>query len=250
MLGVGIGLTVLVSAFYFIGYYTPWWNPPSPRWRISLATALHVVSMGFGVAPAEAWRPFVLAMLVLLSATLWCVGRAVWRAETGDRLRTWGFALSFTTAVVFALAVGWSRSGWVPQMGLPSRYALLAIPALASCFIAWVLFGPGRLRIWVPRLLALIMLALLPWNTRAGNKFFADWYRKGMSSFHFDLAAGMPIDELAQRHQPFLYHALAPEVLAESMRWLHEAEVPPFDRAVLFAPSLADPKDASPARSR
>ena len=248
ILAVGIGLTLLVSGSYFIGYQTPW-NPPSPAWRVSLQTGLRVVSMGFGVAPAEAWRPVVAAALVLLSATAWCVGRAVWRAEVADRLRIWGFALSLATTVAFAFAVGWSRSGWVPLSGIPSRYALLVVPAFASCFIAWVLFGPGRLRIWIPRLLALVMLALVPWNTRAGNTMFTDWYRQGMKSLHFDLAAGMPIDELARQHQPFLFHALTPEVVAERMRWLHEANVAPFDRVVLFAPKLTDQRGRLPLRS-
>lgn len=248
VLAAAVALTLLVSALYFIDYYEPWWNPPNPGWRPSLRTALRVLSLGFGVAPAEAWRPFVGLTIVLMGATCWCVIRALVRARPGERLRTWGFALFLANAIGFALAVGWSRSGWVPQFGIPSRYALFAVPAFAGCFIAWMRFGPGSLRIWVPRLLALLMLALVPWNTRAGNTFFADWYRQGMKAFHADLAAGVPVDELARRHQPFLFHALTPEVLAENMRWLHAAHVAPFDRAVIATTDPAQ-SPATPSAS-
>lgn len=232
ILGVAIAATLLAGALYFVGYYTPWWNPPNPGWRLSLQTAARVLSLGFGMAPAEAWRPFVALTLALLAATAWCLVRAARRGHVGERLRTWGLALFWVDAVGFAFAVGWSRSSWVPQFGIPSRYALFAIPAFVACFLFWTQFGSARWRLWMPRALALAMLVLVPWNTRAGHTYFANWYRDGMRAFHVDVAAGLTIDELARRHQPFLFHALTPEVIEQKMRWLHEAGVEPFDRAV------------------
>lgn len=231
LLVLGVAGSLVISALYFVGYYTPWWNPPNPGWLLSLKTALRVISLGFGVAPTEAWLPFIAATLLLLGGTGWWVARAMWRMPRGGRSSRWGFILFLLGAVAFAFVVGWTRSGWVPQFGIPSRYAIFTVPAFAGCFIAWVLFGSDRLRVWVPRFLALAMLALVPWNTRVGDTMFAEWYRRGVKAFHVDLGAGVPIDELARRHQPFLYHAITPEELAQRMHWLHDAGVPPFDRA-------------------
>lgn len=236
LIAVAIALTMLGSALYFVDYYTPWWNPPNPGWLPSLRTALRVLSLGFGLAPLEAGKAFVALTVVLMLATAWCLVRAARYCAAGERLRTWATLLFAVDTVGFALAVGWSRSGWVPQFGIPSRYAVFAIPAFASCYLAWALLGPGRWRCWVPRALAVVLLMLVPWNTRAGNTYFADWYRQGMRAVHADLRAGIPLDELARRHQPFLFHALKPETIAEHMQWLREAGVPAFDRASDQAP--------------
>lgn len=232
VLAISMAVAVFVSGWYFIGYYTPWWNPPNPGGWASLRTALRVSSMGFGVAALEAPRPFIGATLLLWVATAGCLLRHGWSTRARERLHAASFGVLVASAVGFVLAVGWNRSGWEPQFGIPSRYGLFAVPAFTGCFLAWVRFGPGRAGRWVPRGLALTMLLLVPWNTRAGDRFFADWYRDGMRAFHRDLNAGVPIDELARRHQFFLYHAMKPETLAEHMRWLSAAGVAPFDRTV------------------
>lgn len=225
-----VAITLGVSAWYFVGYETPWWNPPSPGWRASLRTALRVMSMGFGVAPADQWRPFIAAALLLIAGTACCLGLAVRRAARPERRALATFGLFWVSAIVFAFAVGWARSGWERQFGIPTRYAVFVVPTFVGCFVAWVRWGRGWPGIWIPRALALTMLLLLPWNTRGGNLRFADWYRVGMANFHRDVAAGEGVDALAAKHGPFLYHAMKPPEIATRMRMLHEAGVSPFDQ--------------------
>lgn len=231
-----VGLAVLVSGLYFIGYYRPWWNPPLPDLVSCLATALKVLALGFGVAPEDRWAPFVVLMLLLLAGTAWCVWRGFLRQRGFEQDRAAGFVLFLANAVGFAFVVGWGRAGWVPSFGIPSRYALLVAPAFIGCFLAWELFGSPLLQRWVPRLLALLMLVLVPWNTRAGDRWFADWYREGMTALQQDIDEGASISELAERHQPFLIHMWTPEQLEEGMLWLRQAGIAPFDRVPVTRP--------------
>lgn len=237
ILALLVGLAWAVSGLYFIGYYRPWWNPPAPDLLTCLATALKVLAMAFGVAPQDRWAPFIVLILFLLAATAWCVLRGAPRRPGFERERAVGFILFLANAVAFAFVVGWGRANWVSSFGIPSRYALLAAPALVACFLAWDQFGAPELRRWVPRALALVMLVLVPWNTRGGDRWFADWYREGMTALHRDLDEGVPLPELARRHQPFLIHMWTPEQLELHMRWLGEEGIAPFDRAVATAPA-------------
>ncbi len=75
------------------------------------------------------------------------------------------------------------------------------------------------------------MLILLPVNTVAGHRQFADWYHDGMMKLQRDLDAGVPIEELAARHGKFLVHWWKPEEVARHMHMLRDAGIPPFDRA-------------------
>lgn len=231
VLGAGVVGAFAAGAVYFVGYETLWWNPPSPGWRLSARAALRVLAMGLGVSAEDRWGGFATAVVGLGLATVWCLATA-WRrgVAKGRTTVAWAGLFVFTT-FGYAIAIGWGRAGWVPQFGIPSRYALLVAPAMVSSFLAWTLCGGRITQRWVPRGLAAALLVLLPWNTRAGDRYFADWYREGMRGFHRELNAGVPVEDLAQRHGGFLYHAMSPEVLAEHMRKLRAAGVTPFDRA-------------------
>jgi hypothetical protein len=232
ILASSVVLAAAVSAFYFIGYTTPAWNPPSPGWYPSLRAALRVLSLGFGVAAEDNWRPFILLTIVLLCGTTWCLWWGVRCARVANREGAFGLLLFAVSTIVFGFAVGWGRAGWETQFGIPARYSLLVAPAFVATFMVWDRLGSPRLSRWVPRGLAIVLLALAPWNTRAGNTWFADWYRDGMRSLSKDLAAGLPLEDVARRNQPFLVHWWPPETLEMHMRWLEEAEIRPFARAV------------------
>lgn len=231
ILAAGVVVATGVSALYFIGYSPPEWNPPSPGTHASFRAGLRVLALGFGVAAEGAWRPFIMLTAVLIVATVGCLWGGLRRGSVMERGRGLGVALFAATSLAFAFAVGWGRAGWEAEFGIPARYALLVAPAFVSCFMVWDALGGPLLRRWVPRALACVLLILVPLNTRAGNTWFADWYRQGMRSLGRDLAAGLSTDELARRHQEFLVHWWTPEVLETHMQYLQEAGIRPFDKA-------------------
>jgi hypothetical protein len=241
--GVGLGLiaaagcTLAGCALYFVGYEHPWWNPSSPGVVPSLKTALKVLSLGFGPAPHFWWAPGVAAAVAVLSASLWL---ALQRLQQSGPARdhALGAALFLATCIAFAFVVGWGRAGYVPEFGIPLRYVLVVVPAFVASYLTWVAVGSTGARA-AQRGLALAMLLLVPVNTVAGHRLFADWYHEGMTRVEADLQHGVPIEELAVRHQPFLVHWWTPDELARHMRWLHEAGVAPFDRAVAGRPAPA-----------
>lgn len=219
-----------LGALYFVGYEHPTWNPPNPGIGRSLKVVLKVLSLAFGPASYFWWEPAVLATAIFLAVSCW---RAFRRIEGPPAHRDYaiGAALFLITAVGFAAAVGWGRAGYEPEIGLPLRYVSIAIPAFIASYLTWVI-SPSRAATAVQRTLALMMLLLVPINTIGGHRFFADWYHAEMTSFQADLGAGLPIEDLAVRHNRFLVHWWTPTELARHMRMLREAGVPPFDRAV------------------
>jgi len=127
--------------------------------------------------------------------------------------------------------VGWGRAGYVPEIGIPLRYVSISLPAFISAYLLWTV-STSRWAAAVQRGLAIVMLALLPTNTVAGHRFFADWYHEGMTEVRADLMRGVPIDQLARRHQPFLVHWWRPSELELRMRMLQDAGIGPFAERV------------------
>ena len=221
---------VVLSAIYFLGYEQPWWNPPNPGVVPSVKTALKVLSLGFGPASALWWAPGVAAATLLYSASLWRAWRNVVERHGIDREYALGAALFLANAIGFAWVLGWARAGYVPDFGIPIRYVLAVVPAVIASYMTWEKSASsvGRL---VQRSLAAGMLILVPLNTIAGHRLFADWYHEGMQRVEADIHAGVPISTLAVRHQKFLVHWWSPSELERHMRMLREAGVAPFDRA-------------------
>lgn len=217
-----------LGAIYFVGYDHPSWNPPNPGFVPSLKVILKMFSLGFGAASHFWWLPGVLAAVLFLCAACWQAAR---RLQAPDREQAVGAALFLATAIAFASAVGWGRTGYVPEFGIPLRYVSIALPAFVAGYLTWVVSG-SRVSTAVLRGLALTMLLLLPVNTVAGYRLFGDWYHEGMISLETDLRRGVPLNELAVRYNRFLVHWWTPEELERHMRMLHEARMPPFDRAV------------------
>ena len=221
---------ILLGGVYFIGYEHPWWNPPNPGPVASLKVVLQVLSLGFGAAPYFWWAPAVVGAMLFLGASCWEALRRI-RSAGPCRGLAIGAALFLANAIAFTAAAGWGRAGYAPEIGIPLRYVSLALPAFVAGYLTWVV-SESRLALGVRRTLALILVILLPVNTIAGHRLFADWYHEGMTTLQADIHRGVPIDELAVRHNRFLVHWWTPEELARHLRMLHEAGVPPFDRAV------------------
>lgn len=222
---------LLLGALYFAGYEHPSWNPPNPGIVPSAKVVLKVFALGFGAAPFFWWLPFVAAAVPFLGASCWQAWRSVERSRPSKGPAA-GAVVFLLAALGFAAGAGWGRAGYVPEIGIPLRYVSLVLPAFVAAYLTWVVSPPPASRL-VPRALALALLILLPFNTQAGHRFFGDWYAAGMREVQADIDRGVPLDELAVRHQPFLVHWWSPAQLAERMRMLHEAGVAPFGRAVV-----------------
>ena len=226
--------TIALSGVYFIGYEHPWWNPPNPGIVPSTKVVLKVLSLGFGAAPYFWWKPaIVLGVIFLCGSFLAALHRV---AVSGpNREYVLGATLFFIVAVAFAAAAGWGRAGYEPTAGIPLRYVNLVIPAYLAAYFTWVL-SPSRLAPLFARGLALVLLILVPVNTVGGQRLFADWYHDGMTKLQVDIDAGVPIEQLAERHGKFLVHWWTPDQVARHMYMLRDAGIAPFDRASVTPP--------------
>ena len=141
----GVDLAVLAAAMvgyaavYFIGYERPPHHPPAQVENAGLAALIvgQYLSMSLGVGGG-----------VCLAGGGGGGRRAgrLDRVAAGPRPRAWGVLAVLAGALGLAAAVGVGRSGFgEPEMGLWSRYGLLAWPVL---FVAYLTFTgsdrPGR----------------------------------------------------------------------------------------------------------
>ena len=226
-------VTVSLGGAYFIGYEHPWWNPPNPGLIPSTKVVLKVLSLGFGAAPYFWWTPAVVLSVAFLGASFFAALHRVGPSAPG-RDYALGAALFFAVAIAFAVAAGWGRAGYEPTAGIPLRYVNLVIPAFLAAYFTWAA-SPWRFAPVFGRGLALVLLIVLPINTVAGHRLFADWYHDGMTTLQADLDAGVPIEQLAERHGKFLVHWWTPAQVARHMHMLRDAGIAPFDRAATLA---------------
>lgn len=218
--------SMALGAVYFIGYEHPWWNPPNPGAVPSVKVALKMMALGFGAASFAWWAPGAAGAAILLGLSC---GKALWRAWQArfTDTRPLGPVLFLANGIAFAVAVGWGRAGYAPDIGIPLRYVSIVLPAFTAAYLVWAA-SSSRAGLVIQRGLALTLLILLPANTIAGRVHFADWYDHGMTRLRADLAAGMALEAVAERHQPFLVHWWTPAELARHMHMLRDADVPPF----------------------
>lgn len=210
---------------YFLGYQRATWNPPPPSARAVLTTSAAYVAMGVGPAARTAWSAAILGTAALLLPTGVLLIRAVLRRRGLDRQRALGLTFFAAGCAALALAVGWGRSGLVPEVGLPARYALLSAPTLVVAYFIWTLYS-RRLRHGIALLLLVTAAVLVPFNTRIGFGW-RNWYVGGMEAVERDVAAGVDAAVLAERHRAFLLH-WDQEKLEDGLRMLQDARLGPY----------------------
>ena len=234
-------VAVLLVALYFRNYQEATWNPPSPGHGETLWTAARVLALAWGPVAREAWWPAVLATIALLAPTALLVLLAAWRAlrrgglrptpvaagtAPDTRIRDWGLLCFASAALLLVLSIGWGRAGSVAQFGIPTRYAMLAAPALCMAWFAWQLHAPALGRRLVQWGLALAMLVLLVPNTRQGFGW-RDWYLRGARAVEQDVARGATAAEIAATHRQFLLH-WNERYLRDRLEMLRLARIGPF----------------------
>lgn len=223
-----VAVAVALCVLYFVGYERPAWVPPNPGLGASAVAAVQFATLGLGPAVREAWVPAATVALGAFGVSLWAVVTAARHRGDAERTRAVGLLLFLLNAAAYALAVGWGRAGAIAESGeWPLRYALMGAPAYAAAYVAWVLYGPGRLRGAAQAALCVIVAVATPLNTSAGL-YWGRWYHSGMLALERDVATGMPADSLSRRHGEFLVHWWEEERLAQGVRLLQEMGVGPF----------------------
>jgi hypothetical protein len=225
-----------VCGLYFVGYQRATWNPPSPGIRFTITTGLKCLALGLG--PATFGRHWAAAIgAVLGSAGVVLLARPARSAARNSGVRAKRL-LAFGVGVLgLALAIGWGRAGLVPTAGLPSRYALLMVPAFVLTYVAAELYTSAAVRRVVLTALFVCACALLPLNIESGLSW-RDWYRDGMNSVELDLENGATAATIAARHERFLY-PWNRETLIANIGMLRDSQIGPFDR-VASIPQMED----------
>lgn len=218
----GVDLAVLAAAavgyavVYFVGYERPPHHPPAKVEDAGRAALIagQYLSMGFGLAAAFVWPVVALGVVAL---TGWAAARLV-------RTRAWGVLVVLAGALALAAAVGVGRSGFGhADMGLWSRYGLLAWPVLFAAYLAF-LDATDRSGRWVQPVLAAVAVGFLPFNLAAGWDWAAS-HDRAMVRFTEGVRAGVPVGELVEKH---LTGSGQEERAVRGIPMLREAGVGPF----------------------
>jgi hypothetical protein len=188
--GVLIGsmaMSMGLTGLYFVGLKHPDWVTPSPSPWASFQAGLKFLALAVGPAAGAWWLPSV----VLIAAILGSAAFLLFRARRQGAVVLLAYLVA---AIVLAASLGQGRAGLIPVFGLPDRYALIAVPGLCCCYLAYERYG-HRLRRWGPPVLCVGMVALIPLNTNFGLQY-RDWYHYRVDNFAADVKAGMPLDQL------------------------------------------------------
>jgi hypothetical protein len=219
-------VATLLCIIYFVGYESSPWNEPSPGLRAALETTGKFVALALGPVAASSWLLFggLVSFILLGCLIALFAARQSW---SDQQIRLAGLLAFFASFAVLALAVGWGRAGRAAATGrMPTRYVLLAAPALCAAYFTLLLFGKDRMRRTGPAALALLTAVLFPFNTHVGLQR-RQWFGTGMVAFERDLAAGALPTVLARRHHGFLLHWDEP-LMISSMRMLRDSGIGPF----------------------
>jgi hypothetical protein len=218
-----------LTAFYFVGYKSPSWQPPNPGLGASLGTAIKFLAIGFGPAAKNSWTMSIMAASVLLVPTAVVAIMGVLHNKRHERFRALSVLVFFGNVLIFALAIGWGRASAISGFysTWPIRYVVLALPALFTAFFIWELYGPTKIRTAVQGALFLGMCILIPFNTIHGLGW-RDWFLEKDKSLKQDLLAGTSALVLAERHRKLLLNWIEPRELANYMRMLRESSIGPF----------------------
>lgn len=223
-----VAIALGLVGIYFYGYQRPTWNPPSPGLGATLETAAKFLAYSFGPVAAWSWRLFIIAALIVVVPSVGIVFREALRTRGYERSRAMGILLFCSILALFALAIGYGRAGLIPTQGFPIRYVIFAVPALCTAFFIWELYGSPKWQRIFQWGLCLAMCFLLPLNMIAGFVMMGNWYDSVMDAVERDIAVGVPISILAERHRDSLIHWWEKPKLAENIEMLYEDRIGSF----------------------
>jgi hypothetical protein len=215
-------VAILLMGVYFVGWQRPPWNPPSSGIHATLAYAAKFVAFGFGPGAGLSWRASEIAACLVLVSTGAILIAAFARSDPSERFRILALLLFAAGTVVLALAIG---SGRAAKGGMSTRYALLGVPTFCLAYFSWEIYGTPALRKVARVSFLLIVVVLLPFNTRVGIER-RNWFDRGFQALEHDLRSNVAAHVLAARHHAFLQQDET--VLAAKIRMLRRARFGPF----------------------
>jgi hypothetical protein len=187
-------LSVSYPAVYFVGYERPPHHPPLSRDPIAvLSVTGEVLATAGGIGMANLWQPVFLGELALGAATI----ALLFRSNRTDRTSALGLVAVAAGVFGVALAIGLGRAAIGPNMGLWSRYSLLAWPLLGAAYLVWVRAG----RKWVPVALCLVTVLAFPRNTGKGMQE-GNYVRSLYNQIEADARHGLSAEEIVARDFP------------------------------------------------
>ena len=202
---------------YFVGLQERSWVVPSPSPLRTVETSLMFLATGLGTGAGAWWFATVLGVTGLLAGAAFVLYRA-------RRRGAWLLLVFLAAGLILAGEVGQSRAGYLPYLGLPDRYALIAAPILCCAYLAYERYGTPRWRRLGPGLLCAAVVAVLPLDVVYGLQF-RDWYHAEVDPFVHDIAVGVPRTELGRYRAT--YEGLD---MWQGMSDLREASVGIFSR--------------------
>ncbi len=239
-----VTLTGAMVVAYFIGWHEPTWYPenPGPYGTLRTAAKSLTVAWGSGVAYSDKLRLVALLTVITLIVSSAYVLLRPLRVGGIERRRAIAVGSVIVGGLITLLALGYGRAAQENTLGIPDRYAYVALPVLLGVWFAWQLFGTPRgtrVVLWTLLVAAVIML---PFNIDRGYEW-RDWYTRGMRKFEQDIDAGLPRAQLVRRNRSFLLH-WDPVLLADDVELLRKAGIDPFARI-----PAASPRDSSQSSS-
>jgi hypothetical protein len=142
-----------------------------------------------------------------------------------ERPRAFGLIAIVLAMLGLVTAIGLSRSGFGPGMGLSSRYITLTLPLLSALYIAWLLYGPARLR-WGIHLGLLVLVGLsVPANVAFGLRYGGE-ARAAELKVERGLKMRLPASEIMKRACPGIYPD--PKIAFDHFRRLKAARIGAF----------------------
>jgi hypothetical protein len=216
-----VAFAAAISGVYFIGFQKT--DQGSPAIDAALRTTLEFLTVCLGPAANRYW-PYSAAIVAGLFVSGILALVAVMVRAPSQRLAALGLFCIIGGVLSLAIGLGYGRASL--GFGFAPRYYTIAAPGLCAVFFAWILYKPFALgRLIQITMMTLAVVSLLP-NMQQGQTQ-ANERRMQMLPFAADLAAGLPLSQLAEKHTVSLYQ-LNPNRLFEFLEMLERGKVGVF----------------------
>lgn len=189
-------LPVIYIGAYFSDYQRPPHHPPISRDPVAIAAVTgEVLAMALGVGVSGVWGLVVAGELAIGAATVILLTRQ--GRNPANRPASVGLISIAAGVCGLALAIGLGRSPRGMEMGLWSRYSLLAWPLLGTAYLVWVKAG----RKWIPIVFCVAAALAFTANMLTGMIIGAE-IRTQYNQIEGDVRLGLPAEQIVESRFP------------------------------------------------
>jgi hypothetical protein len=195
-----IGLTILVDAFYFVGFSRVDHHWGALTVSSFLRTTVGVILAPFGIL-VSTHRPFTLSVLGVLGGWLLLkIVRTQRLRQQSERQYFVGLVVLCASAIAVAVSVGYGRGarGWTPDLAW--HYSVLVIPFYAGAFLL-----ARRMQMSIlPMMMAVMMTGLYSAYVPSSVRIARDYWLKTKLTDNA-LSASTDVDSFVERQVSNLY---------------------------------------------